>query len=115
MNSAECFLQGFFDGVSFVIEKVTPLTEQPVAYYQGFGQAIETLMAAFPAAQPAARLSLNELSAITGLSVPHLCQIIKRGVLPKGEKVGRERLLPAAESLRILCSNHEPYSHWMRP
>ncbi len=45
-------------------------------------------------------------------TVTNVTQLIKRGHLPRGRKVGTERLLPYVESKLILTS-HQPGKHWV--
>jgi len=52
-------------------------------------------------------ISVTDLSQLTGYSVAHIAQLIKRKQLPSGEKRGKYRMLPLSESLFIL-ETHTP-------
>lgn len=56
-------------------------------------------------------ISVNQLAQETGMSVSHLTQLRRRGILPEGEKQGKTRMLPYAESKLILMC-HMPGKHW---
>lgn len=43
-------------------------------------------------------ITLTNLAIATGLSVPHICMLIKRGLVPAGRKLGKHRLLPEVEA-----------------
>lgn len=56
-------------------------------------------------------ITLTTLSILTGLSVEHLCGLIRQGVIPAGRKDGRRRLVPTMECLEKLAS-HKPGKDW---
>lgn len=56
-------------------------------------------------------ITLTELSKDYGLTVSHLCQLIKRGILPEGRKDGRCTYLPESAAREVL-GNHEPGAFW---
>jgi hypothetical protein len=43
-------------------------------------------------------ITMSDLARKTGLSVPHICMLIKRGVCPPGRKDGKTVYLPLFES-----------------
>lgn len=55
-------------------------------------------------------LTITEISQQTGLTIPHLLVLIKRGRLPAGRKSGKKRFLPAevVDTIRA----HEKARHW---
>lgn len=56
-------------------------------------------------------LTITELSKMTGFTVNHLTQLVRRGVLPPGRKEGQARLLPYNETMQVLVG-HEPKKDW---
>jgi len=61
-------------------------------------------------------ITLTDLALLTGLSVSHLQQLIRRGILPEGRKgTGadyRYRYMPKAECLRIIREHSAKNKHW---
>lgn len=55
----------------------------------------------------------TELSLEFNLSLSHLAQLEKRGILPRGKKEGKVKLYPTLES-RLILASHEPGKRWAK-
>lgn len=56
-------------------------------------------------------ITVKELSDQTGFSLPHIAQLQKRGILPKGRKEGNSRYVDEVECKMVLYS-HDPGFDW---
>lgn len=88
------------------------LNEAQVQVKQSINEAFEN---ARPVFQPNELIPLSELASLTGKKTDHLNKLIKRGILPEGEKKGRVRYMPAQQCYDILTQDKEKYGHWQKP
>lgn len=76
---------------------------------------LEGLTASVVAHDSTIEITLTQLSACTGLSVNHLVQLVRRGILPEGRKgLGddyKSYYVPGVECIRIIAA-HEPGQPW---
>ena len=55
----------------------------------------------------------RQLSELTGLKPDVILMLVHRGILPPGEKRGKERYLPLWECYELI-SAHKPGEHWVK-
>lgn len=72
------------------------------------------LQAATPVFSPNETIPLSELAKLTGYKTDHLNKLIKREILPAGEKIGRVRYMPAQACIEILSQEKDKYGHWTK-
>lgn len=57
-------------------------------------------------------ITLKELAEEFDLSLSHLAQLIRRGILPPGRKEGKYRIMPADEC-RLIMRRHTVGEFWL--